>query len=52
MITLIQCALDIIESFENGLKCGLENYEAVVAVFQFLFSSFQFLFIFTRGNVI
>lgn len=52
MITLIQCIIDIIEAIETGFSCGVETYESVISLFQFVFSSLQFLFIFNRANVI
>jgi len=44
---------EAIENFVNGRNdCDIETHEAVISFLQFIFSSVQFLFIFSKGNVI
>lgn len=51
----MQCCVEVIEGVENSFygkpSCSFETHDAIISGLQFIFSSLQFLFIFTRGNV-
>jgi len=54
LVTLLQCCVEMAEAIENfvvGRSDCIETYGFVNSLLQFAFSSLQFLFIFSKGNV-